>query len=368
MADEARTPRAPLNALTVRLSLRSALAIVIALALTVLVLEIARDAERVIAWVLTSVAVAAMVSPLIEWMSRRIPRGLAVLLVLAISLATIGFVAYRIVDDIATQTDRLEEAAPERAAELERSSEFFRELELRRRVERLVDGIPARLAGGEPAEVVRSAASRGVAFLANIILTIFFVLYGPHLVDAGFEQIGDPNRRRRVEQVTRNATRRTLTYARVRLLEVAVWGFVAFAIARLANVPGPAALAVWVALWTLVPVAGVVIGALPIVAFAGAQSPTRAIVVGVAFALIGAADWLLNRQLQRTTVAVGSFVILLAGFCGLELYGLLGALLFVLGAVLAVAIVSEIGPEEVAEVVVAPLAGVADDDDASPEQ
>jgi predicted PurR-regulated permease PerM len=339
------------------------LAVVVALALTVLVLEIARDAERVIAWVLTSIAVAAMVSPVIEWMSRRIPRAVAVLLVLAVALGSIGLAAYRIVDDIATQTDRLQEAAPERAAELERSSEFFREIELRERVERLVDGIPARLAGGEPAEVVRSTATRGVAFLANIILIIFFVLYGPHLVDAAFEQISDSKRRQRVERVTRNATRRTFTYARVRALEVVVWGFLAYAIGRLADVPGPAALAVWVALWTLVPVAGVVIGALPIIAFAGAQSPSRAVAVGIAFAVIGVADWFLNRHLQRTTVAVGSFVILLAGFCGLELYGLLGALLFVLGAVLAVAIVSEIGPEEVAEVVVAPLAGITEDDE-----
>jgi predicted PurR-regulated permease PerM len=367
MADEARTPEARLSPLAVRLSLRSALAVVVALALTVLVLSIARDAERVIAWVLTSIAVAAMVSPLIEWLSRRLPRAIAVVVVLVVALASIGFVVYRIVDDIATQTDRLQEAAPERAAELERGSEFFREIELRERVERLVEGIPARLAGGEPAEVVRSAATRGVAFLANVILIIFFVLYGPHLIEAAFEQINDRRRRRRVERVIRNASRRTLTYARVRTLEVVVVGLLAFAIARVAGVPGPAALGVWVALWTLVPVAGVVIGALPIVAFAGAQSPNRAIAVAIAFAAIGVADWLLNRQLQRTTVPVGSFLILLAGFCGLELYGLLGALLFVLGAVFGVAVVGEIGPEEVAEVVVAPLAGATEDGESTAE-
>jgi predicted PurR-regulated permease PerM len=361
MADEARTPGAPA---AVRVSLRSALVVVVALALTALALEIARDALRVISWVLASIAVAAMVAPLIALMSRRMPRVLAVLIVVVAALASVGFVAYRIVDDITTQMDRLQEAAPQRAAELEEDSEFFREIKLQERVERLVDGIPSRLAGGEPAEVVRSAASRGVAFLANVVLTIFFVLYGPHLVDAAFEQIRDRRRRERYERVVRNASRRTLTYARVRALEVVVLGFLAFAIARLAGVPGPAALAVWVALWTLVPVVGVLIGALPIVVFAAQSSPGRAIAVAAAFVAIGVADWFMNRELQRTTVAVGSFVILLAGFCGLELYGLLGALLFVLGAVLAVAIVTEIGPEEVAEVVVAPLAGAADEGEA----
>ena len=62
-----------------------------------------------------------------------------------------------------------------------------------------------------------------------------------------------------------------------------------------------------------------------------------------------------NRWLERRTVYVGSFPIVLAAFGGLELYGLNGALLFVLGAVLIVSIISEIGPEEVAEALAAPM-------------
>ena len=49
------------------------------------------------------------------------------------------------------------------------------------------------------------------------------------------------------------------------------------------------------------------------------------------------------------TVYVGSFLIVFAAFGGLELDGLTGALLFVLGVVLLVAIIDEIGREEVAE-------------------
>ena len=45
----------------------------------------------------------------------------------------------------------------------------------------------------------------------------------------------------------------------------------AYVIARAAGVPGPAALGVWVGLWTLLPVAGVLVGALPIVLFGAAR-------------------------------------------------------------------------------------------------
>ncbi len=65
MVDMARTLR-------VRLSVRSALALVFALGLTILFLEIARDAERVIAWALSAMAIAALVYPAVR-MARALP-------------------------------------------------------------------------------------------------------------------------------------------------------------------------------------------------------------------------------------------------------------------------------------------------------
>jgi predicted PurR-regulated permease PerM len=96
------------------------------------------------------------------------------------------------------------------------------------------------------------------------------------------------------------------------------------------------------ALWTLLPVAGVFVGALPIVAFAGAASVTRAVVVGLIFVAIGIAEFLLTSYLERQTVEVGSFLIVFAAFGGLELYGLTGALLGVLGVIVLVAILEEL--------------------------
>jgi predicted PurR-regulated permease PerM len=52
---------------------------------------------------------------------------------------------------------------------------------------------------------------------------------------------------------------------------------------------------------------------------------------------------------ERQTVEVGSFLIVFAAFAGLELDGLTGALLGVLGVIVLVAILDEIGREEDAE-------------------
>jgi predicted PurR-regulated permease PerM len=350
MADIARTVR-------VRLSVRSALAVVFALGVTFLFLEIARDAERVIAWALSAMAIAALLHPAIAWLAhfRFVPRAVAVILTALVMLGAIGFVSYKIVNDVSDAMNSLQQAAPQRAGELEKNSEFFREIKLKERVTNLVDAIPKRLAGGEAPEAIKSAATQGVAFLAGFILTIFFVLYGTRLIEGGLRLIDDDEVRRRTEFVIRDGSRRALFFARVKLWEAFVEALLAFAIARAAGVPGPAALAVWVGLWSFLPVAGVLIGALPIIVFAGAHTPARAAVVAGCFLVILVCDWWVNRWLERRTVYVGSFPIVLAAFGGLELYGLNGALLFVLGAVLIVSIISEIGPEEVAEVLAAPI-------------
>jgi predicted PurR-regulated permease PerM len=168
-------------------------------------------------------------------------------------------------------------------------------------------------------------------------------VYGPRIVGAGLDEIRDPKQRRRVERVLVHGTRRGLDLARVKLLEAIVGGVLAYTIARAANVPGPAALGVWAGFWTLLPIAGVLLGALPIVLFAGAASLTRAVVVGVAFVAIGIGEYVLTRFAERKTVEVGSFLIVFAGFGGLELYGLTGALLGVLGVIVLVGILDELG-------------------------
>jgi len=328
---------------------------VFALGITFLILEIARDAERVIAWALSAMAIAALVYPGVAWLAhfRFVPRALAVAVTAVVLLGAIGFAGYKIVHDVSDAMNSLQQAAPQRAGELEQNSDFFREIKLQERVTNLVNAIPERLAGGAAPEAIKSAASQSVAFLAGLILTVFFVLYGSRLIEGGLGLIGDDEARRRAEFVLRDGSRRALFFARVKLWEALVEATLAFAIARAAGVPGAAALAVWVGLWSLLPVAGVVIGALPIIVLAGAHSPERAYVVAACFLVILVCDWLVDRWLERQTVHVGSFAIVLSAFAGLELYGLNGALLFVLGAVLVVSIIGEIGPEEVAEVLAA---------------
>src|SRR5205085_11452152 len=151
------------------------------------------------------------------------------------------------------------------------------------RTRSFVRDVPARLRGGTPAEAIQAAATRGVAFLATGVLTIFFLLHGRRIGLAGISQIRDSDRRDRVHRIGASVYRRAFGYASASLAMAVAAGVLAYAMARWAEVPGPAPLGIWVGLWDLVPIAGAFVGAAPIVLLAAVVSGGKAVVLALAF-------------------------------------------------------------------------------------
>ena len=69
-----------------------------------------------------------LVHPAVQFGSRWLPRVVVVLLVVIVGLGTIGFIGYRLVSDVSKATDSLQEAAPRRAAQLEKNSDLLRQV------------------------------------------------------------------------------------------------------------------------------------------------------------------------------------------------------------------------------------------------
>jgi predicted PurR-regulated permease PerM len=330
----------------VRISLRSAFLLLGAIAAAALALRVLASSARVVGWILMAAAVAGLLHPLVVALDRRIPRGAAVAAVVIGVLGSIGLAGYALVDDIDRQTARLEEIAPRRAREIERSERFgeaAREFELAKRTRRFIKAIPERLRGGEPAEAIRAATTRGLAFLATGVLTIFFLLQGTRLARGALAQIPDPDRRVRATGIVRRVYHRSFGYARGTVALSVLNGLVAYGLARAADVPAPVALATWVALWNIVPVFGFVIGTAPIVILAAFRSPATALALALAFAAYEVVEGgVLRPRLERRTMRLGRFLTVLGAFGGLELYGLGGALLAVLALAGLVALADEV--------------------------
>ncbi len=346
-------PREPATRERLRISARSAVMTVGMFGTTLALLAVVAASQRVIGWILVAGTLAALLHPLVSLLARKVPRALATGVVMLALVGGLGAVGYGLVDDVARETRRLQEAGPERARQIEASPRFgelAREIKLAERTDRFLKELPARLRGGTPAEALRAAATRGVAFLATGVLTIFFLQHGPRLARSARNQIRDPRRRDRVEVIAVAVYRRAFGYSGASLAMSLAAGLTAFLVARLADVPGPAAFGVWVGLWDLVPLAGTLVGALPIVVLAAASSGPRALAVTVVFAAYQTIENLVvGRRVERSTVRVGPFVTLAAGLVGLELSGIAGALLATLAATIAVTTANELAKSTAAE-------------------
>src|SRR6059058_3943653 len=93
-----------------RLTARSVVIAVALLGLTLAGLRMAASAGRVLLWVATATVIAGLLHPFVATLSRWLPRVVAAFLVAALSLAAIGVVAYRLVDDVVTEMHHLQDS------------------------------------------------------------------------------------------------------------------------------------------------------------------------------------------------------------------------------------------------------------------
>ena len=351
---------------TLKVSARSIVAAVAGLGLTLLGLRMLVAAGRVIGWILAAAFLALLLTPVVELLHRRMPRGLAVLVVALTMLGGAGLAGYGIGASLVRQYEGVREAVPRAAARVEASERFgdvARDAKLSERSREFVDAIPERLRGGSPAEAVRAAATRGVAFIATAILTLFFLVHGPHLLTGLVRQLPEARQQRILQIGTRAATRAS-RYAVLTILQAIVAGIVGYAVARALEVPGAAALGLWLTLWAVVPLVGSFVGALPIVAIAAAQDPLDGAAAALFFIMYQIAEGTLSQpEIDRRTMRLGPFLTTLAGAAGLELYGLGGALGLTLALAVVVAALAEIAAQRAEE----PGAADAPPEAASPE-
>jgi predicted PurR-regulated permease PerM len=334
-----------------RVSNRSVALFVGLVALTLLLLRVTAAASRVIGWLLVAATVAGLLHLLVERFERRgWKRGRAVLVVAFAGLLLAGLTTYRVVDDVRRGTARLRNAAPAAAAQVERSDRFgdvARTLHLKQRTEAFIKELPVRLRGGTAAEALRAAATRGVAFLTTFVMTLFLLLHGPKIAAAGLRQISDERRRKRIARVAEQAYRRAFGYAAGSIATALLAAWVAYAAAMAFDVPGAAPLALWVALWDVVPIVGAFVGALPIVVLAALHEPWQGAVLGVVFLAYQLfEDFGVQPRLEHKTMRLGPFLTVAAGFAGLEVRGLPGALIAVLAVAMVVAALDEVTPED----------------------
>ena len=193
-------------------------------------------ATRVLGWVTAAAVLAALLFPVVEALARRIPRALALVTVLLSVAGVTALVVWASVGDLQHGLRRLRAVAPRTAAGLERRRSWIgdaaRQFGLQGRVKDILDEIPARLAGGSPGAAVRAAASRGIAVLITIVLTIFLISHGPRLLRGLLRQLPEA-RRPLLSAALFHGYRRAWGYLVAMVGKAILIGFVTWAVAGL---------------------------------------------------------------------------------------------------------------------------------------
>jgi predicted PurR-regulated permease PerM len=184
-----------------------------------------------------------------------------------------------------------------------------------------------RNAGAPALSVVRRVAGGLFAFVTILVLTFLMVLEGPKLTAATLTAIGRRHRER-IRHVAADCAKAVTGYMAGNLLISVVAGVTTFIFLTIAGVPFAGVLGLWVAFADLIPLVGATLGAIPTIGVAFLSSPGRGIAALIFYVVY---QQLENHILQPTimsrTVDINPLAVLVSVLVGVQLFGLVGALL-----------------------------------------
>jgi predicted PurR-regulated permease PerM len=165
------------------------------------------------------------------------------------------------------------------------------------------------------------------AFLTVIVLSILLMMQGHPLLMSSI-RLFSPKTQERLQRLGREAAHAATGYVAGNLLISLIAGVSTFVFLSIARVPYAGVLALWVAFADLIPLIGATMGAVPTVVVAFLHSTTAGIATLIFYILYQQFEnHVLQVSIMARTVALRPTVVLISVLVGVEMFGLLGALL-----------------------------------------
>lgn len=314
---------------------RTILATIGLVLVTLAALLIVRELARIIAWVVVAAFFTVVLTPAVDWLEHRakVRRGIATTLVFVTGLALLVAMLYAFIRPIVEQVDAFIEDFPGYLEDAQAGRGWIGELVDRYDLQEYVEQNQERVSEtvtnlGTPAlDFVRTVFSTLFALLTIVVITFLMLLEGPGL-GAGLLAIVPERHRERVRVVAGDAGRAVSGYMFGNLVISVVAGTATYVFLRIAGVPYPEVLALYVAFTDLIPLVGATLGAVPTTAVAFLHSVPTGIATAVFFIVYQQFEnHVLQVSVMSRTVAVNPLFVLVSALAGVELFGLLGALL-----------------------------------------
>jgi predicted PurR-regulated permease PerM len=278
---------------------------------------------------------AIVLNPVVELAQRllHVRRGFAVAIVFILVFGLLGAMLYAFISPIVHQGQKFADDYPRLVREAKAGKGPVGGIVKRYKLDDKLDENRQKIndqfgkIGGGAFNVAKSVAAAVAVAITVIVLSLLMILYGPDMLTGALGMLSPP-RRRRVQAVLRDCARALTGYVFGNFLISIIAGGATFVALLIHDVPFRGVLALWVGFADLIPLVGATLGAIPAVLVAFLSSTTDGIAVLIFFiAYQQFENHVLQVQIMARTVQINQLVVLVSVLVGVELFGLLGALL-----------------------------------------
>ncbi len=323
----------------------------VGLPLGVIALYLVAKAAGVVLLAFTVAAVVALIlNPMVAFLQRRrLPRGLAILIVYLGLIGVLAFVGVLLANPVADQAQKFGNDVPsivdDANARLADLQDYFDDkgvnIEVKRQGETALQTLQEKVVGGTSdivdfgGQILRTLVTAGLGLLLVIVLSVYMLIYGER-IGAMVRSVMPPGDGTSADDFPSRIQRAVAGYVRGQLLFSVAMGAGAGLGLYVFGVTGvfpdgktyAFAFGAWFGLMELVPFVGPFLGALPPLVVALIQDPLTAVWLGIFFtALQQLEGHVVAPYIFGHTLRINPLLVIFALLLGGEAYGFLGALI-----------------------------------------
>lgn len=343
---------------------RTIFAVIAAVGATYLAFQVIVELKRILTWVVVAAFFAVLLTPAVDFLERaRMRRALATVLVFLLAFGVIGGMLYTFIQPIAREVNQFADEFPAFVEDAREGRGALGRLVKRYNVDEYIEENQERFqqalrgAGAPALDVLRSVANTLFAALTVLVLTFLMLLEGPGIVRTILAAMPE-QRRERIRAVAADCGRAVTGYMAGNLVISVIAGISTFVVLSILGVPFAGVLGLWVAFADLIPLVGATLGAIPTIGVAFLHS-TRSGIVALIFYVVYQQfeNHILQPTVMTRTVDLNPLAVLVSVLVGVELFGILGALLAIPVAGMIQVIVRDIYNEHWGELKEEPTVG-----------
>jgi len=291
--------------------------------------------QRIITWIVVAGFFAVVLNPAVDFFVYRLRfrRTLAALVVFLIGLASVAGLLYLFIRPIVDQATTFANNFSTYVDDAKTGKGEVGHLVKRFHIDTWVQKNQAKLksaisnSGKRALGLARKVGSTVAALATILVLTYLLLVEGPRVMAGGVGMLSPP-RQARARRIGRDAARAVTGYMAGNLLISVIAGIVTYCGLWAFGVPFRTVMALWVGFADLIPLVGATLGAVPTVLVALLHSPTAAIGMVIIYVVYQQFEnHVLQVSIMAKTVRLSPLAVLVSLLCGVQLFGLLGALL-----------------------------------------